>query len=90
MFGALLILLILPITDISRIRGNQFRPAMKLFFWFFIVNFLILLWIGSQHPTTPYIEIGQLASAYYFAFFLVIVPLTGLVENTLLDLNIKK
>src|SRR6202000_3538757 len=30
MFGSLLILLILPLTDISRIRGSQFRPAMKL------------------------------------------------------------
>ena len=35
MFGSLLILLILPFTDLSRIRGNQFRPAMKLAFWFF-------------------------------------------------------
>jgi len=43
MFGSLLILLILPLTDLSRIRGNQFRPAMKLAFWFFVVDFLILM-----------------------------------------------
>lgn len=88
MFGSLLILLILPITDLSRIRGLVFRPAMKFFFWVFVVNFFILMWIGSQHPNTPYVEIGQVATAFYFAWFLIIVPLIGLSENTLIDLAI--
>lgn len=85
MFGSLLILLILPLADLSRIRGNQFRPAMKLAFWFFVVDFIILLWIGAQHPDTPYLEIGQISTALYFAWFLIIVPLIGIAENTLLD-----
>jgi ubiquinol-cytochrome c reductase cytochrome b subunit len=85
MFGSLLILLILPLTDLSRIRGNQFRPAMKFAFWFFVVDFIILMWIGSQHPESPYLEIGQFATAFYFAWFLVIVPMIGIAENTLLD-----
>lgn len=85
MFGSLLILLILPLTDLSRIRGNQFRPAMKLAFWFFVVDFIILLWIGSQHPDSPFLEIGQAATAFYFAWFLVIVPFIGVAENTLMD-----
>lgn len=88
MFGSLLILLILPITDLSRIRGNQFRPAMKLAFWFFVVDFIILMWIGSQHPDSPYLEIGQIATAFYFLWFLLLVPLIGLIENTLFDLGI--
>jgi len=91
MFGSLLILLVLPLTDLSRIRGNQFRPAMKLAFWFFVVDFFILMWIGSQHPNTPYVEIGQIATAFYFSWFLVIIPLIGLSENTLIDIaTIKK
>ena len=85
MFSSLLILLILPLTDLSRIRGSTFRPAMKLAFWFFVVDFIILLWIGSQHPETPYLEIGQISTAFYFAWFLIIVPLIGIAENTLLD-----
>jgi len=85
MFGSLLILLILPLTDLSRVRGNQFRPAMKFAFWFFVVDFLILLWIGSQHPESPYLEIGQIATGYYFAHFLVIVPFIGIAENSLMD-----
>lgn len=86
MFGSLFILLILPLTDLSRIRGSMFRPAMKLAFWFFVVNFIILFWIGTQHPESPYLEIGQFSTAFYFAWFLVIVPVIGIVENTLLDI----
>ena len=88
MFGSLLILLVLPLTDLSRTRGNQFRPAMKLFFWFFVVDFIILMWIGSQHPNEPYVTIGQAATAFYFAWFLIIVPAIGIFENTLMDVAI--
>jgi len=91
MFGSLLILLILPLTDLSRLRGNQFRPAMKLAFWFFVVNFIILAFIGSQHPESPYVEVGQFSTAFYFAWFLFILPVLGLIENTLMDIStIKK
>jgi ubiquinol-cytochrome c reductase cytochrome b subunit len=89
MFGSLLILLILPLTDVSRIRGSAFRPAMRLAFWAFAVNFAILLWIGNQHPESPYLEIGQFATAFYFAYFLIIVPFIGVFENTLMDLATK-
>ncbi len=86
MFGSLLILLILPITDLSVIRGSQFRPLMKLAHWFFVVNFVILLWIGACHPETPYLEIGQFATAFYFGWFLIIVPAIGVLENTAFDI----
>lgn len=90
MFGSLLILLVLPLTDVSRIRGNQFRPAMKLAFWFFVVDFFILMWIGSQHPNEPYVTIGQCSTAFYFAWFLIIVPAIAIAENTLMDLALTK
>jgi quinol-cytochrome oxidoreductase complex cytochrome b subunit len=90
MFGSLLILLVLPFTDLSRIRAMSFRPAMKLAFWFFVVDFIILMWIGSQHPNEPYVSIGQVATAFYFAWFLIIVPLIGISENTLMDIATKK
>ena len=86
MFGSLLILLILPITDVARSRGSKFRPIMKLSFWFFVIDFAILLWIGSEHPNTPYVEIGQIATAFYFSWFIIIVPMIGLIENTSMDI----
>ena len=90
MFGSLLILLILPITDLSRIRGSQFRPLMRLFQWLFIVNFFILMWIGACHPETPYLEIGQASTLFYFAWFLIFVPIIGIIENTLFDIGLSK
>jgi ubiquinol-cytochrome c reductase cytochrome b subunit len=86
MFGSLLILLILPIVDVSRQRGSQFRPAMKVAFWFFVFNFFILMWIGSQHPNEPFVFIGQVSTFFYFSWFVLIVPVIGLVENTLIDI----
>lgn len=89
MFASLLILLVMPIVDTSRIRGNQFRPLMKFFFWVFVANFFILMWIGSQHPNSPFVEVGQVATALYFAWFVIIVPVTGVIENTLMDLALE-
>ena len=85
MFGSLLILLILPITDFSNIRGNEFKPISKFFFWLFAVNFFILMWIGSQHPEEPFVNIGQISTGFYFAWFLVLVPAISILENTIIN-----
>jgi len=53
----------------------------------FFVNFFILTWIGSQHPDSPYVEIGQISTAFYFLWFIVLVPVIGLIENSLFDLT---
>ena len=86
MFGSLLILLAMPVLDTSRVRGSAFRPLMKLAFWLLVVDFLILLWCGGQHVEEPFITLGQFATAFYFGWFLIIVPAVGIIENTLMDL----
>ena len=83
---SLLILLFMPVLDTSRVRGNQFRPLARFSFWVFVVNFFVLMFIGSQHVASPYVEIGAAATAFYFAWFLIIVPLIGIIENTLMDI----
>lgn len=90
MFAAILILLALPILDVSRIRSNAFRPIMKFFFWLFVANFLLLGWIGGNHAEEPYITIGQVCTIFYFSYFLILVPAIGIIENTLIDLATKK
>jgi ubiquinol-cytochrome c reductase cytochrome b subunit len=89
MVAAILILLVTPFLDTSRIRSMQFRPIMKFFFWLFVVNFLILGWIGANHPESPLVEIGQVSTVFYFSYFLVILPVVGIIENTLFDLGTK-
>ncbi len=90
MFGALLIILVLPITDSGRSKGFQFRPLSKIAFWVFVFNFLILMQLGAKHVESPFIELGQISTALYFSYFLFIVPVISILENTLLDLSITK
>lgn len=88
MFSALLILLIMPYSDLSRSRGIQFRPLSKIAFYIFVANFLILMQLGAKHVESPFIEFGQISTTLYFSYFLVAVPLITYIENTLIDLNI--
>src|SRR5690606_33659527 len=90
MVAAILILLATPFLDTSRIRSMQFRPIMKFFFWLFVVNFLILGWIGANHPEEPLVTIGQISTVFYFSYFLIILPVVGIIENTLFDLATKE
>ena len=86
MFASLLILLTLPILDVSRIRTAQFRPLFHITLLFFFVNVVLLGIVGASHPETPWLEIGQVATALYFVYFLVFVPAIGLFENTIMDI----
>jgi ubiquinol-cytochrome c reductase cytochrome b subunit len=87
MLSAILALLIMPFTDLSRSRGIQFRPLSKLAFYIFVANFLILMVLGAKHVESPFIEFGQISTVIYFAHFLIIVPLVSIIENSLMDLN---
>lgn len=83
MFGAILILLILPITDRSIVRGNSFKVLSKFFFFLFVFNFILLGHIGELHVEVPFIALGRNATIVYFAYFLVIVPVISTLENIL-------
>lgn len=89
MFSAILILLVMPYTDLSRSRGLQFRPLSKIAFYIFVANFLILMQLGAKHVESPYIELGQVSTVLYFSHFVIIVPLVSLLENSLIELHSK-
>ena len=82
MFAAILILLIMPFTDLSVSRGIQFRPLSKITFYVFVANFLILMQLGAKHVESPFIELGQISTVLYFSHFLIIVPMISLLENS--------
>jgi len=90
MFSAILILLVMPFADLSKYRGIQFRPLSKIAFYIFVGNFLILMQLGAKHVESPFIEFGQISTVIYFSYFLFIVPLISLFENSLIDLAISK
>jgi len=87
MFSAILILLLLSITDISRTRGMQFRPLSKTTFFVFVSIFLILMQLGAKHVESPFIEFGQICTVLYFLYYTMEMCGVTFFENTLLEVK---
>nr|CRG62857.1 cytochrome b [Lacerta bilineata] len=81
---SILILLTSPMLHLSKQRTLTFRPLSQALFWLLISDILILSWIGGQPVEQPFMIIGQLPSAIYFAIFLLLMPALALLENKLL------
>ena len=90
MFAALVIITILPVTDLGRSKGLQFRPLSKIIFFIFVANFLVLMQLGAKHVESPFIEFGQISTVLYFGYFVFLVPAISLIENTLVDLSLNR
>lgn len=88
MFGSLLILLLLPFITTSRVRSSGFRPIQRYLFWLFVSNFLLLLWLGANPVEEPYITIGQISTIFYFVYFIILIPLIGIIENILFSIGL--
>jgi len=97
MFGSIGILFILPWLDTSPVRSMRYRPIARWFFLIFVVACLALGWCGAKNPDDIIIAMGsdaeghatgftvltfaQILTAYYFAYFLVILPVLGFTEK---------
>jgi quinol-cytochrome oxidoreductase complex cytochrome b subunit len=81
MFAAVLVLLFLPWLDRSPVRSARFRPIYKQFYWLFAADCVLLGVVGGHPPEGVWVPIGQAATAFYFAFFLVIMPLLSVLER---------
>lgn len=88
MLGSILIMLTIPFTYTGYIRNTTYRPLFKIFYWLLVTSFLSLMWLGQAPMNDPFIWLGQVFGAYYFAFFLVIIPLVGIVENKLVNYKV--
>jgi len=83
MFGSLVVLALAPWLDTSSVRSGRYRPMFKWWFWLFVVNFVILMWVGAMPAEGIYPYIALIGAAYYFAYFLIILPLLGVIEKPL-------
>nr|QTF66144.1 cytochrome b [Barbus balcanicus] len=82
---SILVLMLVPLLHTSKQRGLTFRPVTQFLFWTLVADMIILTWIGGMPVEHPFIIIGQIASALYFALFLILVPLAGWLENKALE-----
>jgi ubiquinol-cytochrome c reductase cytochrome b subunit len=80
-----LMLLFLPffINKFNMIRSNFFKPLYKPLMILFVLDLLILGWIGGQPVSQPYFFIGQVATFLYFSFF-VFFACSSIVEQYIL------
>ncbi len=88
MFGAVLLLFVVPWLDTSKVRSARFRPIFKQVFWIFVADCILLGYVGSQpfsakvFGVIPIGLVGHVATAFYFIFFLILMPLIGKFEKT--------
>ncbi len=81
MFGSLLVLFFLPWLDVSKVRSGSFRPMFKVFYGVFVLNFLALMYCGAQPGEGIHVTLAKVSTAYYFLYFLVILPILSRIET---------
>nr|ANC85359.1 cytochrome b [Alexandromys limnophilus] len=84
---SILILALMPILHTSKQRALTFRPITQTMYWILVADLLILTWIGGQPVEYPFIVIGQSASVAYFTIITILMPITGMIEDNILDLD---
>jgi ubiquinol-cytochrome c reductase cytochrome b subunit len=86
LFSSIIVLFFLPWLDTSPVRSGRFRPTFKWLFWLYVIDVLILGWVGDHRPDAAalgvsVLTIGRLATLYYFGYFLVLLPVVGKLER---------
>jgi ubiquinol-cytochrome c reductase cytochrome b subunit len=81
MFGAILILFLLPWLDTSKVRSARYRPLFRQFYALLVLDCLLLGYLGAQPAEGIYIVLARIGTVYYFAHFLVVLPILGIVEK---------
>ncbi|MCO8144723.1 cytochrome b N-terminal domain-containing protein [Rhodovulum tesquicola] len=83
MFGSILVMALLPWLDTSNVRSGRFRPMFKVAFWIFFIDFFVLMWAGAMPAEGIYPTIALIGSVVWFGFFLVVLPVLGVIEKPL-------
>ncbi|MBB2204540.1 cytochrome b [Gluconacetobacter takamatsuzukensis] len=79
--GAILVLFLVPWLDRSPIRSARFRPLYRACMGVLVVCFVLLGFVGRHHAQGGWMIAGRIAVVYYFAHFLVLLPLSARTER---------
>jgi ubiquinol-cytochrome c reductase cytochrome b subunit len=81
MFAAIVVLVFVPWLDTSRVRSAKYRPLYKWFFWLLVISCLSLGYLGAKPAEGAYVIWSRVFTIYYFAHFLLVMPILGLIET---------
>jgi ubiquinol-cytochrome c reductase cytochrome b subunit len=81
MFSAIAVLLFVPWLDTSRVRSTKYRPVYRWFFWLLVFTCIALGFLGSKPPEAEYVFWARIFTIYYFAHFLIVMPVVGWLET---------
>ena len=81
MFGAIFVMVLVPWLDTSRVRSGKYRPQFRWWFYLLVIDFIVLTWAGAMPAQPPYSIISLIGATYWFAYFLVILPILGVIEK---------
>jgi ubiquinol-cytochrome c reductase cytochrome b subunit len=82
MFGAILVWFFLPWLDRSPVRSGSYRPLYRKFFFFGLIPAMaVLFYCGGAPAAEPYVMFSQIAAFYYFAHFLIVIPIVSAIEK---------
>ena len=81
MFGAIFILFLLPWLDTSKVRSARYRPLFRQFYALLVLDCLLLGYLGAMPAEGIYIVLARIGTLYYFAHFLVVLPVLGIIEK---------
>ncbi len=83
MFGSIFVLFVIPWLDTSPVRSAKFRPIYRILFWVLVLSVIVLGMVGAHRPEGIWVVLGRIATLYYFAHFLVVLPVLGKMERPL-------
>jgi ubiquinol-cytochrome c reductase cytochrome b subunit len=63
------------------IKSPKFRFFYQLFFWIFFFNLILLGIVGGNPVEIPYIFLGQVFTFIYFAYFILLIPLSFFIDS---------
>lgn len=81
MFGSIALLFFLPWLDKSPIRSANYRPLYRKFFYVLLACIVVLGVVGAMPAEGIWVPLGQVAAIYYFAHFLIIIPMISYFEK---------
>ncbi|KQM27838.1 MULTISPECIES: cytochrome b [unclassified Sphingomonas] len=81
MFGSILLLFFLPWLDKSPVKSANYRPTYRIFLIVLLIDVLVLGYLGGAEATPVTVLLSQIAAGYYFAHFLVVLPIVSAMER---------